>query len=465
MGFLPPVKPSSSFLYWLKYGTLQYAIASPIMAILAVILHQFDVYGEGEWRWDAGYGYIVFMQNCTQIVSLYALVWLYTTMKNELRPFNPMSKFLVVKAVVFFTFWQSVLISILVHFSILKDTETLKVGDVQIGLQDLLVCIEMFVAACFHKYTFGVETYASGTIKTLMDARAQQIAQLTYERAVKEAQKRLELEKLERKRRRRMKRLARQALVQATGIDTQEINIKNKRKKKIKKLKNISQTNSKSQQLSKIQSNNQIDQINHNLSNIQQNSSNHQEKQTENQIIQLSNNQQLTSNTNLLSSNQSRKQQIQAQTLEIASQAFNTANLLTNNNLNQNNLMYNNFNQSNLQDNLSLKHKNTNPNRNLNTSTNKITITGGSNNSNYNETFYEENFDDNPPILFDENETGNDPNLMNLHLIQTVKAEIKLKDKLEKLRRKQEKMKKQDQNSINDRPQNQKLDQETKVEI
>src|SRR4051812_42268398 len=73
--------------------------------------------------------------------------------------------------------------AILVHISVIKDTKNFSVGEVQVGLQDFCVCIEMFVAAAVHKYTFGYETYANGSMKVLMEQRAIYLAQQSYKRA------------------------------------------------------------------------------------------------------------------------------------------------------------------------------------------------------------------------------------------------------------------------------------------
>jgi len=92
-------------------------------------------------------------------------------MKQELKPYKPVPKFLVVKAVVFFTFWQSVAISFAAKVKLLTATTNFDVGELEVGLQDFLVCLEMFIAAAVHKYTFGYETYVDGTFTILMEQR------------------------------------------------------------------------------------------------------------------------------------------------------------------------------------------------------------------------------------------------------------------------------------------------------
>lgn len=53
------------------------------------------------------YLYITIVYNITYSVALFALFMFYLGTHDLLAPFNPLMKFVLVKSVVFFTFWQA----------------------------------------------------------------------------------------------------------------------------------------------------------------------------------------------------------------------------------------------------------------------------------------------------------------------------------------------------------------------
>lgn len=110
------------FLYKNKVGCLQYVVVKPLMSLLAFILDQNEKYGEGEFKADVGYPYISFVTNCSQVWAMYCLVYFYYVLKEDLAPIRPIPKFICVKAVVFFTFWQSILLAVLLKLEVIHDT-------------------------------------------------------------------------------------------------------------------------------------------------------------------------------------------------------------------------------------------------------------------------------------------------------------------------------------------------------
>lgn len=110
----------------------------------------------------------MFINSWSQTYALYCLILLFQATKDEMAEINPLAKFLCVKAVVFFSFWQSIAIVVLVQLGVIRARADMSVGtadkdwdlaDVSKGIQDFAICVEMFVAAVAHQYAFPVEDY------------------------------------------------------------------------------------------------------------------------------------------------------------------------------------------------------------------------------------------------------------------------------------------------------------------
>jgi len=166
-----------------------------------MIMEKCNVYKEGDFTPKGGYLYICLLTNTSQCWALYCLIIFYYATKNELAPIRPVGKFLAVKSLVFFTWWQSLGIAILYQMDLIPHyqsgavvTDNNGMGsaympmsaeealafdehggnaldpsqqmgqdwtaeDVAKGLQDYLICIEMFAAAIVHIFVFPITEY------------------------------------------------------------------------------------------------------------------------------------------------------------------------------------------------------------------------------------------------------------------------------------------------------------------
>ncbi|KAK7476950.1 hypothetical protein BaRGS_00031809 [Batillaria attramentaria] len=159
-----PAWPSGRvFLNRCKHGVLQYTVVRPAMTVIAFLTELAGKYDEGDFNFSSSWSYIVVINNVSQIWAMYCLVLFYKGTKEELAPLKPVPKFLCVKAVVFVSFWQSTLIAALAKLDVIPKNGTWvfyhDVNEVATGLQDFLICIEMFLAAIAHYYSFSHRPY------------------------------------------------------------------------------------------------------------------------------------------------------------------------------------------------------------------------------------------------------------------------------------------------------------------
>jgi len=177
-------RPSEKWVWYFKIGLLQYTWINPLCSGIAVILNLAGIYGNGQWQFNRGYPYITIIVNVSQSLALYTLVAFYTNMKDELKPFKPLPKFIVIKLIVFFIFWQSVLMSGLAAIHILRNTSCdpansychgsttgFTVEQEKILLESILICVEMFLFAIAYHYIFSWRPYVDGSLKRLMESR------------------------------------------------------------------------------------------------------------------------------------------------------------------------------------------------------------------------------------------------------------------------------------------------------
>lgn len=165
--WIPPRRPGPAFLNFIRASVLQFVFMKPSGAFLK--LYVYESASHGVQLFVRVLMYIV--NNVSIYLALYGLVQFYYAAHDLLEPFHPLPKFLSVKAVVFFSFWQGVAIQIAIRIGLLHDVEGVTVTEQATGLQDILICFEMAIAAIAHYYVFSYKEY-QGRDKNEADGRS-----------------------------------------------------------------------------------------------------------------------------------------------------------------------------------------------------------------------------------------------------------------------------------------------------
>lgn len=153
------VRPGRYFLVLCRRGILQYALVRPIVSLVSTVLLILDKYKEGEWDADSGYLYATIINNIGVTISLYCLAMFYQVVKEDIASYKPILKFATVKMIVFFCYWQSVIIAIVVAFHGVKTLDEWSPGQVATAIQNCLICVEMLFFSILHIWAFPTDIY------------------------------------------------------------------------------------------------------------------------------------------------------------------------------------------------------------------------------------------------------------------------------------------------------------------
>ncbi|KAG0696491.1 organic solute transporter Ostalpha-domain-containing protein [Suillus ampliporus] len=152
-----PTKPY--FMYTLKWSVLQYVIIRPAVSIAGIICQLYNVLCEsGPYSIYYANVYLEAVDFVSISVALYGLILFYGLTKEELVGRRPLAKFLSIKLIVMFTFYQSFVFSAL-EGRVIKATQYWTAANIADGLNALAICIEMVFFAVFMMQAYTVNEY------------------------------------------------------------------------------------------------------------------------------------------------------------------------------------------------------------------------------------------------------------------------------------------------------------------
>jgi len=138
----------------LRLWTVQFVYVRPIISVLSLYL-QMNGYFDAFWYWTT-----TVVLNASITLAVTALIMFYHAFEHELAEHRTLAKFLCIKGVVFFAFWQGIALQVLEHFEVVHADRWYTEEEVAEAIQNLLICMEMgLLFAPVHAYAFPLTAY------------------------------------------------------------------------------------------------------------------------------------------------------------------------------------------------------------------------------------------------------------------------------------------------------------------
>ncbi|EKM50991.1 uncharacterized protein PHACADRAFT_187607 [Phanerochaete carnosa HHB-10118-sp] len=152
-----PTKPY--FMYTVKWSVLQYVIIRPLLSIVGIIAQATGTLCEsGSWSFKTAKAYITLFDGISITIALYGLFLFYGLTKEELVGRRPLAKFLAIKLIVMFTFYQSFIFDAL-EGNVIHATHFWTEANIADGLNGLTICIEMVFFSAFMMWAYTWKEY------------------------------------------------------------------------------------------------------------------------------------------------------------------------------------------------------------------------------------------------------------------------------------------------------------------
>lgn len=167
---LPPldILDPQTFLA-IKRGILQYVWLKPVICFGTLFFELLGWYNVNDMSASSLYLWFTIVYNFSVSLSLYCLAIFWKILWQDLKPFNPMGKFLCVKLIIFASYWQGVLLAILNIMGVLPgDSSQDENGAPNIGvsIQNALLCVELIAFAIGHWLSFSYKPYTISRMPT-----------------------------------------------------------------------------------------------------------------------------------------------------------------------------------------------------------------------------------------------------------------------------------------------------------
>ncbi|KAI9193567.1 organic solute transporter subunit alpha/Transmembrane protein, partial [Polychytrium aggregatum] len=147
------------FLSLCKLGIVQYVVVRVTTTFFAVVLESMGMYCNESMSPMFGHFWTTLANAVAMSLAMFTLITFYLAVRKDISRFHPVWQFLSVKFVIFFGFWQSFVIKVLVSAGWIQNSEHWTIEELSISLQSFMTCVEMAIASIIHLWAFRYEDF------------------------------------------------------------------------------------------------------------------------------------------------------------------------------------------------------------------------------------------------------------------------------------------------------------------
>ncbi|XP_071846743.1 uncharacterized protein [Apostichopus japonicus] len=167
--------PNSKLVYRCRNGVLNFVIIGPLTTVTAILFYYLgDGYETGNFTTTGAWFWLTLISAISQIWAMYCLVIFYQATSEETAPLRPLPQMLCVKFAIFGSFFQQIIISLLVNLiytCINKNTTDqtmasaappeclLSKSEMASEIHNFCIGIEMAIVSVVHLYAYSHKPY------------------------------------------------------------------------------------------------------------------------------------------------------------------------------------------------------------------------------------------------------------------------------------------------------------------
>ncbi|KAK1058137.1 hypothetical protein LTR33_013473, partial [Friedmanniomyces endolithicus] len=141
-------------------GVFQYCFIRILFTVVSVVTEELGRYCEASLSPAFAHVWVTAFEALSVTIAMFCLIQFYLQLRYDLAEHKPFLKVLCIKLVIFFSFWQTIIISLLSSGKgPLQPSAKISYQDIKVGIPAVMLCIEMAIFAVMHLFAFPWKEY------------------------------------------------------------------------------------------------------------------------------------------------------------------------------------------------------------------------------------------------------------------------------------------------------------------